>query len=66
MKQYLPFVIGGMGLLLLAVAFVLKNGTPDAEAAITSLASMFMMVAGSVCVIVGAVTFFLRDDETVW
>lgn len=66
MKQYLPFVVGGMGLILLVVAMILKNGTPDAEAAITSLASIFMMLAGAVCVLVGALTFFLRDDEQVW
>lgn len=66
MKKFLPFVVGGMGLVLLVVAMILKNGTPDAEAAITSLASIFMMLAGAVCVLVGALTFFLRDDEQVW
>ena len=66
MKKYLPFVFGGLGLLLLVIAFVLRSGTADAEVVITNLASTFMMVAGAICVLVGLVTFFLRDDEQIW
>lgn len=66
MRKYLPYVVGGMGVVLLVIAMFLRNGTPDAEALITNLSSTFMMLAGAICFIVGVVTYFLRDDETVW
>ncbi len=66
MKKYLPYVVGGLGLMLLLIGMVLRNGTPDADELITNLSSTFMMLAGAICFLVGVVTHFLRDDETVW
>jgi hypothetical protein len=66
MRKYLPYLVGGVGLMFICIALVLRNGSPDAEAAITNVASTFMLTAGVICFIGGLVTFFLRDDETVW
>jgi hypothetical protein len=68
MKKFLPYLIGGVGLMMVCIALVLRNGSPEAETVITNLASTFMLTAGIICVIGGLVTFFLRDDETldVW
>lgn len=66
MRKYLPYVVGGLGIVLLTIGLVLRNGTPDADALITGLSSTFMMLAGAICFVVGVVTYFLRDDETVW
>jgi hypothetical protein len=66
MKKYLPFGVGGMGLMLLTIALIFRNGVTGTEAVITNLAGTFMLLAGSICFIVGLVTYFLRDDEQVW
>jgi hypothetical protein len=66
MRQYLPYLIGGLGLLFLGIAYFLRQGTGDANIAITNLASTFMGVAGAICLLGGIVTFFLRDDESIW
>lgn len=66
MKKYLPFGVGGMGLLLLIIACFLRSGASDADAAIANLSGTFMLVAGCICFVVGVVTYFLRDDEQVW
>jgi len=66
MKRKAPYIFGGLGIVLVVTSFVLRNGTPDADDAITTLASMFMAVAGGVCVLVGIVTFFMRHEGEDW
>jgi hypothetical protein len=66
MKKFLPFIIGGLGAFMIGFSVILRNGTPDADVAITNLVSTFMLVAGVICVLVGLVTFFLRHDEQIW
>lgn len=66
MKKYSPYIFGGLGLLLIGFSFFLRNGTPDADMAITNLASSFMVFAGGVCMIVALVTFLKRDDPEEW
>jgi len=66
MKKYSPYIFGALGLFLIGFSFVLRNGTPDAEAVITNLASSFMVFAGIVCFLVALVTFFKRDDPEEW
>lgn len=66
MKKFLPFLLGGLGLLLIATALVLRQGTADAHMVVTNLASTFMLVAGAICLVGGLVTFFLRDDPEIW
>lgn len=66
MRRYLPFLIGGLGLMFIGIAMVLRNGTADTHAVITNVTSTFMLAAGCICMLGGIVTFFLRDDETVW
>lgn len=67
MKKYAPYIFGVIGLILIATSILLRNGTPDADMAITNLASSFMVFAGAICLLIGLVTFFLRHDETdVW
>lgn len=66
MKKYLPFVIGGLGLVFIALSMFLRNGVADTTTAITNLVSTFMMVGGVICIIAGLVTFFLRDDPEIW
>lgn len=63
MKKYLPYIFGGLGVFFIAFAMILRNGAPDAHEVITNLASTFMLVAGGICVVVGIVTFFIRDDD---
>lgn len=65
MKKYLPYIFGGLGLLLLVSAMILRGGSADVHAVVTNLASTFMLVGGGICILIGLVTFFLRDDE-VW
>ncbi len=66
LKKFLPYLVGGLGLLFIGIAVVLRSGTADAETAITNVASTFMLIAGAICFLAGIVTFFLRHDETVW
>lgn len=66
MKKFLPFLVGGTGLMFICVALVLRNGSPEAATVITNLSSTFMLTAGGICIVGGLVTFFLRDDEGVW
>lgn len=66
MKKFLPYLVGGIGLMFICVAIVLRNGSPEAETVITNLASTFMFTAGAICIVGGLVTFFLRDDAEVW
>ena len=66
MKERLPYIFGGLGIVLMAFAIVLRNGTPDTDTVITNLVSVFMIVAGAVCLLGGCVTWFLRDDPEVW
>ncbi len=65
-KKFLPFVFGVLGLVMLVIAMVLRNGTDDAHMVITNLASTFMFVAGVICLLIGIITFFLRHDHTIW
>ena len=65
-KKYLPFVFGGLGLVMLVIAMFLRQGTDDAHTVITNLAGTFMIVAGVICVLIGIITFFLRNDNTIW
>lgn len=66
MKQYLPFVLSGLGVVMIIISFVLKNGTGDADSAITTLAHMFMLAGGIICLVGGVVTYFMRHDPEVW
>lgn len=66
MKKYSPFIFGGLGLLLIGMSFVLRNGTPEADSAITNLASSFMVFGGGVCLLVALITFLKRDDPEEW
>lgn len=66
MKKWLPFLIVGLGVMFILISMVLRNGMPDADVAITNITSMFMLVAGCICVVGGIVTFFLRHDPEVW
>jgi len=65
-KKFLPFIIAGLGLAFVIISMVLRNGTADAQEVITNITSTFMLVAGCICVLVGIVTFFLRDDTEIW
>lgn len=66
MKKYLPYLVGGLGLMFIGIAVILRSGTADADSAITNVASTFMLIAGAICFLAGVVTFFLRHDESVW
>lgn len=66
MKKMLPYIFGGMGLVLLASAYFLRSGSPDVHEAITNLASSFMLFGGGICIVVGLITFFLRNDDETW
>jgi hypothetical protein len=55
-----------LGCIFVGVSVLLKNGMPDAEVAITNITSMFMLIAGSICIVGGIVTHFLRHEEDVW
>lgn len=66
MKKYSPYIFGCLGIFMIGFSFVLRNGTPDADMAITNLASSFMIFAGAVCLLVALVTFFKRDDPEEW
>lgn len=66
MKKYLPLLIAGLGLMFVCVAMALRNGAGDVETPIANLTSSFMFITAAVCFVGAIVTFFLRDDETVW
>lgn len=66
MKRIAPYIFGGFGVLMIVFSLVLRNGTADADVVITNLASTFMLVAGAVCLLVGVVTFFRRNDYEEW
>jgi hypothetical protein len=66
MKQVAPYLFGGFGIVMIVFSVVLRNGTADADVVITNLASSFMLLAGSVCLLVGVVTFFRRHDHEEW
>ncbi len=66
MKKWLPASVVLLGVIFIGVAMLLKNGMPDAEVAITNITSMFMLVAGAICIVGGIVTHFLRHEEDVW
>jgi hypothetical protein len=66
MKEYLPYIFAGLGVALILISLVLRNGTPETSTVITNLASVFMIIAGVICMIGGLVTYFLRDDPEIW
>jgi hypothetical protein len=66
LKKYIPFIVGGLGIAFIVISLVLRNGTPDADVAITNVASTFMLVAGGICIVVGLVSYFLRHDHEIW
>jgi hypothetical protein len=66
MKKWLPFLIAGLGLFMVIISMVLRQGTADADIAITNVTSSFMLIGGSVCIVVGLVTYFLRHNDDVW
>lgn len=66
MKKKAPYIFGALGLTLIGISYFLGEGTPDADAAITKIASIFMVVAGSICIIIGVLTFFMRDHGEEW
>lgn len=65
-KKYLPASVVLLGCIFIGVSVLLKNGMADADVAITNITSMFMLVAGSICIVGGIVTHFLRHEEDVW
>jgi len=66
MKKFIPFIVVALGVAFILVSMFLRNGTEDAEAAITNVASTFMLFAGGVCVVGGCLIFFLRHDHDFW
>ena len=66
MKKYSPYIFGVLGLFLIGMSFFLRNGTAEADSAITNLASSFMIFGGGVCLLVALVTFLKRDDPEEW
>jgi hypothetical protein len=66
MKEKLPFIFSGLGLVMVIISVVLRNGTADTSTPITNLASTFMFLAGVICMIGGIVTYFMRDNPEVW
>lgn len=66
MKKLLPFLVSGLGLIFIVLSQVLRAGTADADAAITNLAGVFVLLAGAVCLVGGVATFLLRHDSEVW
>lgn len=66
MKRYSPYIFGTLGLALIGFSFYVRNGLPGAEAVITNLSSVFMLLAGAVCVVVGIITFIKRNDPEEW
>jgi hypothetical protein len=66
MKHVAPYLFGGFGIAMIVFSVVLRNGTNDADLVITNLASSFMVFAGSVCLLVGVITFFRRHDQEEW
>lgn len=65
MRYLLP-----IGLLTVGGAFLWFSsqlpGGPDPASAVNNLVSIFMLVSGVVCILLGGVTFFLRHDEDIW
>jgi hypothetical protein len=66
MKKKAPYIFGFLGLSLVGISFFLRGGTPDADETITNLASTFMIVAGSICLLIGVATFFMRNHGEDW
>lgn len=66
MKHKAPYLFGGFGIVMIVFSVFLRNGTADADVVITNLASTFMVFAGSVCLLVGMITFFRRHDHEEW
>lgn len=66
MKKWLPACVVLLGCAFIGIAVMLKQGTPDAEAAITGISSLFMLIAGSILIVGGIVTHFMRHEEDVW
>lgn len=65
-KKYLPYLMAALGVMFIVISILLRQGTADAEIVITNVTSSFMLFAGVICLLVGLVTFFLRDDPNVW
>ncbi|MBX9686814.1 MAG: hypothetical protein K2X27_08940 [Candidatus Obscuribacterales bacterium] len=66
MKKFAPYIFGGLGLFMMAMSAFLRAGSADTDAAITNLASSFMLFAGCICFVVGIVMFFMKDDPEEW
>jgi hypothetical protein len=61
MEKLVPAVFTFVGLSLLCVSFLLRNTD-----IVSHLASMFILLSGVVLILVGLVTFFLRDEIDFW
>ena len=66
MKKWVPILVSGLGFFVIVIAMILRRGTPDADIAITNVTSSFMFIGGSICIVVGLVTYFLRHSEDIW
>lgn len=63
MKKILPIGMVLLGLGFIGLAWYLRQGTPDAHHAITNITSVFIMVAGALCILFGIIIYLIKNDE---
>jgi hypothetical protein len=52
-----------LGLGFIGLAMFLRQGTADAHQAITNITSVFILVAGALCILFGIVIYLIKNDE---
>jgi hypothetical protein len=61
-KKHWIYLLGALGIGMMIFSQILRRGMPDAEVAITNLASSFMLMGGGLSIVV-AIVMFLKNDE---
>jgi hypothetical protein len=66
MRHWMPILMAVVSVVFFGMAWFLRQGAEGTHTAITNLTSSFMFFAACICLVVGIVTYCMRNDETVW
>lgn len=66
LKKVIPLAIAALGVAFVGVWHMLKSAPVDAETPVTNILGFFMLIAGCICIMGGALFFFLRDEHDFW
>jgi hypothetical protein len=63
LKIGLPVLLFLTGVTFIVLAYFLQGKTNDDRAVVSNFVAMFMLLSGLISVVVGALKFFLRNED---